>query len=113
MSRGFAKIRGNRIAARFINDNYTHPYVTTPHRAYNAESRGLDSAEGAPNEQKITTQKRRAMTSKTQRGENRVPGTNLRGIDVLNSPVLNKGTAFNEQEREELGLVGLLPPGID
>jgi hypothetical protein len=53
------------------------------------------------------------MASKTQRGEKQVSGTTLRGIDVLNSPVLNKGTAFKEQEREELGLVGLLPPSIE
>jgi malate dehydrogenase (oxaloacetate-decarboxylating)(NADP+) len=37
----------------------------------------------------------------------------LRGIDVLNNPVLNKGTAFNQEEREELGLVGLLPASIE
>jgi malate dehydrogenase (oxaloacetate-decarboxylating)(NADP+) len=37
----------------------------------------------------------------------------LRGIDVLNNPVLNKGTGFDEQEREELGLVGLLPASIE
>src|SRR6201987_6210871 len=36
-----------------------------------------------------------------------------RGIDVLNNPVLNKGTGFDEQEREELGLVGLLPASIE
>jgi malate dehydrogenase (oxaloacetate-decarboxylating)(NADP+) len=37
----------------------------------------------------------------------------LRGIDVLNNPNLNKGTAFNPKEREDLGLVGLLPDGIE
>jgi malate dehydrogenase (oxaloacetate-decarboxylating)(NADP+) len=37
----------------------------------------------------------------------------LRGIEVLNNPTLNKGTAFTQKEREDLGLVGLLPAGIE
>lgn len=52
------------------------------------------------------------MARKTLQEKN-VSTTSLRGIDVLNNPVLNKGTAFNEQEREKLGLVGLLPSSIE
>jgi len=38
--------------------------------------------------------------------------TKVRGLAVLNSPVLNKGTAFTAGERKSLGLIGLLPPDI-
>jgi malate dehydrogenase (oxaloacetate-decarboxylating) len=36
-----------------------------------------------------------------------------RGMDLLNRQGLNKGTAFTERERSELGLHGLLPPYIE
>ena len=36
-----------------------------------------------------------------------------RGVDLLNRPVRNKGTAFTQGERDELGLHGLLPPQIE
>lgn len=35
-----------------------------------------------------------------------------KGYDLLNDPFLNKGTAFTEQEREDFGLVGILPPTV-
>src|ERR1039458_7757790 len=37
----------------------------------------------------------------------------LRGVDLLNNPALNKGTAFDEAERAAFGLHGLLPPIVE
>ena len=46
-----------------------------------------------------------------QRGASPVTGTQT-GVDLLHNPALNKGTAFTEEERDELGLRGLLPPHV-
>jgi malate dehydrogenase (oxaloacetate-decarboxylating) len=51
------------------------------------------------------------MTKHRQNG-NGCYETKARGLSVLNSPLLNKGTAFTAEERKELGLTGLLPPDV-
>jgi malate dehydrogenase (oxaloacetate-decarboxylating) len=37
----------------------------------------------------------------------------LRGVELLDTPIWNKGTAFDEVERAAFGLRGLLPPHIE
>ena len=39
--------------------------------------------------------------------------TNATGYALLHDPAQNRGTAFSEQARQQAGLEGLLPPGID
>jgi len=39
-------------------------------------------------------------------------GAMPRGLTLLHDPLLNKGTAFNERERDALGIRGLLPPHV-
>src|SRR6476619_5993854 len=39
--------------------------------------------------------------------------TVVSGMDLLNLPLLNKGTAFTEAERRQLGLEGLLPSHVE
>ena len=36
-----------------------------------------------------------------------------KGVELLRDPLLNKGTAFTQAEREALGLAGLLPARVD
>jgi malate dehydrogenase (oxaloacetate-decarboxylating) len=37
----------------------------------------------------------------------------LEGMHLLDTPIWNKGTAFNDHERAALGLLGLLPPQVE
>ena len=41
-----------------------------------------------------------------------IGGITMLGHQILNNPFKNKGTAFTQEERQELGLVGLLPPYV-
>ncbi|PEB53838.1 NAD-dependent malic enzyme [Bacillus pseudomycoides] len=56
--------------------------------------------------------KGRDVMSKFTVSSNGTLETTLRGGEVLATPLLNKGVAFTKEEREELGLKGLLPPAV-
>ncbi|MGA7778075.1 MAG: NAD-dependent malic enzyme [Paraburkholderia sp.] len=51
-------------------------------------------------------------TSSTTEAATAVLETALSGYELLADPLLNKGTAFGESERDEFDLHGLLPPNI-
>jgi hypothetical protein len=53
-----------------------------------------------------------SMTSSRWNASEQVWETRLRGRAVLADPRINKGTAFSAQEREALGVVGMLPPRV-
>ena len=53
-----------------------------------------------------------APVTKPRLMEGRSYQTKYRGMEVLNSPLLNKGSAFTIGERKALFLTGLFPPQV-
>ncbi len=53
------------------------------------------------------------MTDQVVNTNSQSPGSDCEtGVALLHNPALNKGTAFTEEERDALGLRGLLPPHV-
>src|SRR5712672_2617701 len=48
-----------------------------------------------------------------QKPRRSTPTDGPRGVNLLERPTLNRGTAFTEDERNRLGLHGLLPPQVE
>jgi malate dehydrogenase (oxaloacetate-decarboxylating) len=51
--------------------------------------------------------------TKLQKPRQSSPSDGPGGVNLLDRPTLNKGTAFSEDERSQLGLQGLLPPHVE
>jgi malate dehydrogenase (oxaloacetate-decarboxylating)(NADP+) len=52
------------------------------------------------------------LTQANRMSARSTPSFTPRGLALLRDPLLNKGTAFTEQERDALGLRGFLPAGV-
>src|SRR4051794_18989035 len=52
------------------------------------------------------------MAQGTTDNARQVVTTALTGVELLNDPLLNKGTAFTDAERDAFELHGILPPNI-
>ena len=50
--------------------------------------------------------------TKTPPAAEKIVATNKTGMDLVHNPTLNKGTAFTNEERKKLGLLGLVPPRV-
>lgn len=55
----------------------------------------------------------RSAIWETPVGDGASTGTTAEGLQLLQDPLLNRGTAFTEDERDSLGLRGLLPPQVE
>ena len=62
---------------------------------------------------KLNLTRRRVLAMDTSYDYTRMRQVQLRGMLLLSTPTLNKGTAFTQVERTEHGLHGLLPPQIE
>src|ERR1700731_827565 len=60
----------------------------------------------------VKTTKARHETQMTYSNKTKLP-SGLRGMDLLDTPIWNKGTAFDDHERVIFGLHGLLPPRVE
>jgi malate dehydrogenase (oxaloacetate-decarboxylating) len=104
------------------SDSFAEGHMATPGKTRRSAGQKPEK-KPAQEAVKRAVQKTRRKTGRKVAGQNGMVTTAGRvsaepikvsrsGRELLNDPFLNKGMAFNERERRELGLEGLLPPAV-
>lgn len=114
----------NLLQARFPefeSDPFFYPHTLANRATGSTAPRIVTNITGLPTSSEVYIWIDAAMPKATLPAPdtvNSTPGPNLsdktlRGMDLLDTPVLNKSTAFTYDERTLLGLHGLLPPQVE